>query len=157
MNAAELDAVELLVEAANLAVGAAHEDIDAARDVFGRTAKIVLLSSESRLENIEVVAQALEREQRLVDLCDLRGHATAEPFAGQSPAGEVAVAVGALVAELRREVAAVSCTRDAIEEELALAPRVRGELHACVRALLACGARRDERGMKEALAAGAVT
>src|SRR5215471_7340320 len=84
-HAAELDAVEVLVEPADLAGGAAELDVDAARDVLGSATQIVLLAGEPALEHVEVAAQPLERGERLVDLDDLGRDAMAEPDAGQLP------------------------------------------------------------------------
>jgi hypothetical protein len=116
MDAAEPDAIELLVEPADLAVRAADLDVDAARDVLGGAAQVLLLTTEAPLEDIEVIAESLEREQRLIDVRDLRRDSPAQPLAGRQPAREVAGAIERAVADERDQLVTAACARDAIEQ-----------------------------------------
>src|SRR5213078_1636222 len=110
--------------------GAAQLDVDAAGDVLGRAAQIVLLAREPALEHVEVAAQALERGERIVDLDDLGRDAMAQPLARPLPGPEVARAVERERADRVAELAAAARAGHAIEQNLALAPRVGGELDA---------------------------
>ena len=90
-DAAERNTVEVLVESAHLRLGPSQLHFDAARDVLGCAAQIGFLVAEALLEHAQVTAQALEREQWVVDLGDLSGDATREPFAYTEPQGEEVV------------------------------------------------------------------
>ena len=95
VDAAEPEPGELVVQPAHLVGGLADLHVDAPRDVLGRAAQVGLLPRESPFEHIEVVAQALEARERLVDVGDLGGHATPGPVPHARPTPEGALAIDA--------------------------------------------------------------
>jgi len=136
----------VLVEPADLAGGAAELDVDAASDVLGGAAQVVLLAGEPGLEHVEVAAQALERRERLVDLDDLGRHAVAQPLAGELPGPEVARAVERERADrVRRARRPPRARVTRFEQDLALAPGVGGELMLVRPAAVAAASAGDSR------------
>ena len=120
----------MLVEPADLAGGAAELDVDAAGDVLGGAAQVVLLAGEPALEDVELAAQAVERGERLVDLDDLGRDAVAQPLPGLLPRPQVARAVERQRADRVGELGAAARPGQPVEQDLALAPGVGGELDA---------------------------
>ena len=112
-----------------------------------------LLAPEPALEDVEVIAQARKREQRLVDLGDLRRDAAAQPVArGAASVARLPRTVERVAAERGDELVAAAGARHAIDQDLALAPRVGGQLERGP-----IGARLvDEHGVEQALGLGAV-
>ena len=87
------------MQAVDLAARLAYLHVDAARDVLAGAAQILLLTRQSLLERLELIAQPHEGLQRIIDFGDLRA-ATGLGLNWASPIGPMKISLGFPVRKL---------------------------------------------------------